>query len=81
MTDSNIVDVAGFPSPDVKLVGEGRAWILRDGRLDHRALAALVARTTSPSSRRKRGDEIALAPGTTFVELVPKDGGEVTFER
>jgi hypothetical protein len=29
----------------------------------------------------KRGDEIALAPGTTFIQLVPKDEGEVTFER
>ena len=80
VTDSNIVDVAGFPSPDVKLVGEGRAWILRDGRL-------IMGRWRRSSLEdmtvfeNKRGDEVALAPGTTFIELVPKDGGEVTFER
>jgi hypothetical protein len=27
------------------------------------------------------GEEIALAPGTTFVELMPKDGTGATFER
>jgi hypothetical protein len=80
VTDSDIVDVAGFPSPDVKLIGEGRAWILRDGRL-------VIGRwrRASPGDvtvfETKGGDEIALAPGTTFVQLVPKDEGEVTFER
>jgi hypothetical protein len=72
--------VAGFPSPDVKLVGEGRAWILRDGRL----ITGRWRRSSLDDVtvfENKRGDEVALAPGTTFVELVPKDGGEVTFER
>jgi hypothetical protein len=27
------------------------------------------------------GEEIALAPGTTFIQLVPRDDGEVSFER
>jgi hypothetical protein len=80
VTDSDIVDVAGFPSPEVKVVGKGRAWILRDGRL-------IVGRWRRPTLgdvtvfETKGGDEIALAPGTTFVELLPKAGGEVTFGR
>ena len=80
VTDSNIVDVAGFPSPDVKVVGKGRAWILRDGRL-------VIGRWRRESLgdvtvfETKGGDEIALAPGTTFVQLVPKDEGKVTFAR
>jgi hypothetical protein len=80
VTDSNIVDVAGFPSPNVKLVGKGRLWILRDGRL-------IVGRWRRPSPgdvtvfETKSGEEIAMAPGTTFVQLVPKGEGEVTFER
>jgi Protein of unknown function (DUF3048) N-terminal domain/Protein of unknown function (DUF3048) C-terminal domain len=80
VTDSNIVDVAGFPSPNVKVVGKGRAWILRDGRL-------IIGRWRRQSLgdvtifETKGGDEIALAPGTTFVQLVPKDEGEVTFAR
>jgi hypothetical protein len=80
VTDSDIVDVAGFPSPDVKLIGEGRAWILRDGRL-----VTGRWRRASPGDvtvfETKGGEEIALAPGTTFVQLVPKDEGEVTFQR
>jgi hypothetical protein len=80
VTDSDILDAAGYPSPNVKLVGEGRAWVLRDGRL-------ILGRWSRPSLgdvtvfETKGGEEIALAPGTTFVQLVPKDGGEVTFER
>jgi len=80
VTDSDILDVTGSPSPDVKLVGKGRAWILRDGRLIvGRWRRASLGEVTVFETRA--GDEIALAPGTTFVELVPKDIGEVTFER
>lgn len=80
VTDSQIVDVAGFPSPEVKLVGRGRAWILRDGRL-------IMGRWRRDSLEditvfeTKAGEEITLAPGTTFVELMPKDDGGATFER
>jgi hypothetical protein len=80
VTDSDIVDVAGFPSPEVKLVGRGQAWILRDGRL-------IVGRWRRASLEdvtvfeTRAGEEITLAPGTTFVELLPKDDGEATFGR
>jgi hypothetical protein len=80
VTDSNILDAAGFPSPEVKLTGQGRAWILRDGRLvtgrwRRGSLGDLTVFET------KGGDEITLTPGTTFVQLVPRDDGEVVFER
>jgi hypothetical protein len=77
---SDIVDASGSRSPTVDLTGTGRAWILRDGRL-------IAGRWTRNSLddltvfETKRGEPIALAPGTTFVELVPADQGEVTFER
>ena len=80
VTESDIVDVAGFPSPEVRLVGGGRAWILRDGVL-------IVGRWRRASLEEatifetKTGDEIALAPGTTFVQLIPRDGGDVAFTR
>ena len=32
-TESEFTDVAGFASPEVDLIGKGRAWVLRDGRL------------------------------------------------
>lgn len=64
-------DVADYPSPEVTVTGSGKAWVLRDGKL--------VMGSWERSSegdltvfRTKKGDEIALAPGTTFVELAPK---------
>ena len=80
VTDSDILDVTGFPSPEVELLGEGRAWVLRDGRL-------VVGRWRRDSLgevtvfETRAGEEIALAPGTTFVELMPKDGDGASFER
>jgi hypothetical protein len=80
VTMSDILDAAGNPSPEVELLGRGRAWILRDGRLVkaswHReSLGDVTVFET------KAGEEIGLAPGTTFVELMPKDGGGATFGR
>jgi hypothetical protein len=77
---SDIVDASGSHSPTVDLTGEGRAWILRDGRL-------IVGRWTRASLddvtvfETAAGERIALAPGRTFVELIPSDDGEVSFER
>jgi hypothetical protein len=68
--ESDIVDVAGYPSPEVEVTGSGKAWVLRNGRL--------IAGTWERSSdgdvtvfRTKKGDEIHLRPGTAFVELAP----------
>jgi Protein of unknown function (DUF3048) N-terminal domain/Protein of unknown function (DUF3048) C-terminal domain len=80
VTESDILDVAGFPSPEVELLGEGRAWVLRDGRL-------VIGRWRRDSLgdvtvfETRAGEEITLAPGTTFVELMPKDGDGATFGR
>lgn len=78
VTESNIVDASGAKSPNVDLTGSGRAWILRDGR-------RIVGRWTRRSLddvtvfETKGGEEIALAPGTTWVELIPRESGGVTF--
>ncbi len=65
-----IIDAAGNPSPEVTLTGSGRAYVLRDGRM-------IVGRWERPTLRdvtklvAKDGSRIALAPGTTWVELLP----------
>ena len=67
---SSIVDAAGNASPEVDLVGSGRAYVFRDGRV-------IVGRWERPSLDdvthfiAKDGTEIALAPGRTWVELLP----------
>jgi hypothetical protein len=70
VTNSGIVDAAGNPSPDVDLVGSGRAYVLRDGRL-------IVGRWERESLHdpttfvAKDGTEITLSPGRTWIELLP----------
>ena len=72
MTWGDIHDAAGNASPEVTLTGSGRAWILRDGRTisgrwQRRDLEDVTRFVT------KSGDTIPLAPGNTWVELVPTD--------
>jgi hypothetical protein len=70
VTASHIFDAAGNPSPDVELTGSGRAYVLRDGRVIvgrwERASLDDLTRFVS-----RDGTEIALAPGRTWVELLP----------
>lgn len=67
---SSIIDAAGNPSPEVTLVGSGKAYVFRDGRV-------IVGRWVRDSLGEvtrfldKDGNEIALAPGRTWVELLP----------
>jgi hypothetical protein len=77
-TESNIHDVAGYPSPEVTLTGTGKAWIMRDGEV--------IAGTWSRAEmgdltvfETKGGDEIPLAPGRTYVELAPQGMFDATI--
>ncbi len=68
--DTGIVDVIGNPSPEAETVGSGTAYVFRDGRVvegtwKRRSVHALT-KFFDASGRR-----IALAPGTTWVELLP----------
>jgi hypothetical protein len=69
-TESDFQDSAGYPSPEVDLVGKGKAWVLRDGKLIvGKWERSDVGEFTTFVS--KSGEEIELKPGTTFVELAP----------
>ena len=65
-----IVDAAGNPSPKLTLTGQGKAYVFRNGRM-------IVGRWRRPSLKdvttfvTRSGDAIGLAPGTTWVELLP----------
>jgi hypothetical protein len=69
-----IVDAAGNHSPEVELTGSGKAYVFRDGRM-------IVGRWERPTLKdvttfvTKAGTEIALAPGVTWVELLPSTIG------
>ena len=65
-----IVDAAGNHSPEVELTGSGRAYVFRDGRMvigrwERETLKDVTTFAT------KAGRQIALAPGVTWVELLP----------
>ncbi|MEX2275503.1 MAG: DUF3048 domain-containing protein [Actinomycetota bacterium] len=76
VTESEIDDVTGAPSPEVDLLGKGKAMLLRDGRVFAGTWerASLQDRTTFTT---KDGDEFLLTPGNTWVELFPSGGGFV----
>jgi hypothetical protein len=69
-TESDIVDVTGYPSPEVEVTGTGKAWLLRNGKL-------IIGTWSRPGDddvtvfSTKGGDEFQLKPGATFVELAP----------
>jgi hypothetical protein len=74
-----IRDASGAYSPLVAMTGKGKAWVLRNGT----AIRGTWERATEHDLtvfRTRDGDEIALAPGVTWVELVPVDG-EVTISK
>ncbi|MEA2580625.1 MAG: hypothetical protein QOE83_1517 [Actinomycetota bacterium] len=79
VTKSNLHDVLGNYSPEVALTGTGRAWIMRNGRM----VTGTWTRGGQKSVtifKTKKGVRIPLAPGTTFVELMP-NGMTPTFSK
>lgn len=73
---SEIVDVALAASTIIEdVTGSGRAFLFRDGRV----IKGRWERETVDDPVRfvtKAGDEMVLAPGSTWIELVPNDQGE-----
>ena len=67
---TDITDANGMPSPEVIATGSGKAYVFRNGKV--------IVGTWSRSSlsdltvfRDASGNQIPLAPGTTWVELLP----------
>jgi hypothetical protein len=67
---TGITDVAGNPSPEVVATGQGKAYILRGGRI----VVGTWKRPTLKDVTKfydAQGNEVSLAPGNTWVELFP----------
>jgi hypothetical protein len=75
------IDPAGNPVPEPVVTGSGRAFVFRNGRI----IQGRWIRESRDEPTRfedRQGNEIALAPGTTWVELFPKerfDANGLTF--
>jgi hypothetical protein len=71
-----IVDPAGNPSPDIALVGRGRAWLLRDGRVI-KGRWKIAGEGRAAVFRTADGSPFIFARGPIWVELVPSARGDV----
>jgi hypothetical protein len=68
--DTGLVDGAGTPVPEARLLGEGDAWILTDGHL----VEGSWSRHSDDEPTRfagPDGEEVRLTPGRTWVALLP----------
>lgn len=77
--DAGYKDPAGNPVPETRLSGSGQAMVFHDGALvrgtwSKRGLSA-------PVKLRTKAGELKLPPGRVWMELVPTNGGNVTFSR
>ena len=77
--DAGYKDPAGNPVPETKFVGNGQAMVFHGGS---------VVRGTwskkgldSPVTLRTKSGELSLPAGKVWVELVPTNGGNVTFKK
>jgi hypothetical protein len=74
--NTGLVDPSGSPVPEAQVIGQGDAWILTGGALipSHWSKASAEAVTRYVDAG---GNEVLLAPGRTWVELVPP--GKASF--
>jgi hypothetical protein len=76
---TDVVDANGARSPRVISTGSGKAYVLRDGRL----VVGTWERESLDDVTKfydKKGNEVPLVPGNTWVELAPQDVA-VTYVR
>lgn len=75
-SSTKLVDVAGNPSPEITLVGTGRALLFRDGRVI-KGTWKMGKKDRAPTFETKKGDEFVFAPGPIWIELLPSKAGTV----
>jgi hypothetical protein len=77
--DAGYKDPAGNPVPETRFTGSGLAMVFHDG--------SMVRATWSkqglgaPVTLKTKAGELSLPPGQVWMELVPTNGGNVTFQK
>lgn len=74
--DSGQRDVTGAVVPEAEPVGEGDAWLFSDGSV-LRGRWQKPAEDAPTTFTTADGAPMALAPGTTWVEVLPPGTGDV----
>jgi hypothetical protein len=79
--DAGYLDPAGNHVPETLLTGKGNALLFHGGRM----VAANWAKGTDPTSKitltTKKGQQLKVPAGHTWIELVPVNGGNVGFQK
>jgi len=73
VVDTRYKDPAGAPVPKTELVGKGKGVLASAGRTVTVQWSKKDQR--SPVELTRDGEPVELDPGSTWIELVPKDGG------
>jgi hypothetical protein len=71
IASTGLHDVLGAPSPLDVTIGSNPAWVLRDGKMI-RGTWTRKALNDEITLQDRQGRTIALAPGRTWVELLPR---------
>lgn len=78
LIDTGLVDAAGSSVPEADVVGRGRGFIALDG-----AVHTIRWEKASPQAAFEittdQGLVIAVPPGSSWINLLPKEGGKVLF--
>jgi len=77
--DAGYLDPAGNPVPETKFTGQGPAMLFHDGRL----VKGMWKKSTlgSPLSLSTKAGKLTVPAGHTWIELVPANGGNVTYKK
>lgn len=71
--NTGLHDVLGNPSPDDVVTGSGQVWVFRDGHVIHGTWTR-KDRADRMTFTDSHGAPLLLAPGRTWIELLPRPG-------
>ncbi|NYD42726.1 DUF3048 domain-containing protein [Nocardioides panaciterrulae] len=77
--DAGYLDPAGNHVPETKLVGKGAAMLFHGGRMVRGTWSK--DKLDSPLQLSTKGGKLTVPAGHTWIELVPAQGGNVTFKK
>ncbi|MDN4160331.1 DUF3048 domain-containing protein [Nocardioides abyssi] len=77
--DAGYRDPAGNPVPETKLEGKGEAMLFHDGRVVRASWSK--AGLDAPIELATKQGELTVPAGHTWIELVPREAGDVTVTR
>jgi hypothetical protein len=77
--DAGYLDPAGNHVPETKFTGKGAAMLFHDGRV----VKGTWSKTnlTSPLQLSTKAGKLTVPAGHTWIELVPANGGNVTYKK